>query len=57
MPTTTGTITNIKLSSFLTGTVNSFATCMVTLLGAGTGVSWLLVPVRNLGFSTESPIP
>ena len=41
MPTTTGTITNIKLSSFLTGTVNSFDTCMVTLLEAGTGVSWL----------------
>ena len=41
MPTTTGAITNIKLSSFLTGTVNSFDTCMVTLLEAGTGVSWL----------------
>lgn len=41
MPTTIGTITNIKLSSFLTGTVNSFDTCMVTLLEAGTGASWL----------------
>jgi hypothetical protein len=41
MPTTIGTITNIKLSSFLTGTVNSFDTCMVTLREASTGVSWL----------------
>ena len=41
MPDTTGTITNIKLSSFLSGTVNAFDTCMVTLLDAGTGVSWL----------------
>jgi hypothetical protein len=41
MPDTTGTITNIKLSSFLGGTVNAFDTCMVTLLEAGTGLSWL----------------
>jgi hypothetical protein len=41
MPETVGTITNIKLSSFLGGTVNAFDTCMVTLREASTGVSWL----------------
>lgn len=41
MAITIGTITNIKLSSFLTGTVNSFDTCMITLLEAVTGVSWV----------------
>jgi hypothetical protein len=41
MAVTIGTITNIKLSSFLTGSVNSFDTCMITLLEAGTGVSWV----------------
>jgi hypothetical protein len=43
MPETIGTITNIKLSSFLGGTVNSFDTCMVTLLEASTSVSWLFL--------------
>jgi hypothetical protein len=43
MPETVGTITNIKLSSFLAGTVNSFDTCMITLSEAGTGASWLFL--------------
>ena len=43
MPETVGKITNIKLSTFLAGTVNSFDTCMVTLLEAGTGVSWVFL--------------
>jgi hypothetical protein len=43
MPETIGTITSIKLSSFLSGTVNAFDTCMINLLEAGTGVSWVFL--------------
>jgi hypothetical protein len=43
MPETIGTITNIKLSSFLAGTVNAFDTCMVTLRETSTGVSWVFL--------------
>jgi hypothetical protein len=43
MPETIGTITNIKLSTFLAGTVNAFDTCMVTLRETGTGVSWVFL--------------
>jgi hypothetical protein len=37
---TIGKITNIKVASFLTGTINSFDVGAVTLKEAGTGVSW-----------------
>ena len=43
MAETIGTITNIKLSSFLGGTVNAFDTCMVTLLEASSSVTWLFL--------------
>jgi Regulator of chromosome condensation (RCC1) repeat len=43
MPETIGTIASIKLSSFLADSVNAFDTCMITLLEAGTGASWLFL--------------
>jgi hypothetical protein len=41
MAETIGKITNIKVNSFLTGTVNSFDICTITLKEASTGTSWL----------------
>lgn len=41
MAETTGRITNIKLGSFLTGTVNSFDIGTITVKETGTGASWL----------------
>lgn len=41
MPETIGKITKIKLRSFLTGSVNSFDICNITVQEASTGVSWL----------------
>jgi hypothetical protein len=41
MAETIGKITNVKVRSFLTGTVNSFDICTITLKEAGTGTSWL----------------
>lgn len=41
MPETIGRITNIKLGSFLTGTVNSFDIGTITVKEAGTGASWI----------------
>lgn len=41
MPEIVGRITNIKLGSFLTGTVNSFDVGMITVEETGTGASWI----------------
>ena len=41
MAETIGTITNIKLYSFLPGTVNAFDICNVTVQETSTGQSWL----------------
>jgi hypothetical protein len=41
MAETIGTITNIKVFSFLPGTVNAFDICNVTLNETSTGTSWL----------------
>ena len=41
MPETIGTITNIKLGSFLPDTVNAFDIGTVTLHETSTGASWL----------------
>ncbi|MDQ2824360.1 MAG: hypothetical protein M3R29_02825 [Verrucomicrobiota bacterium] len=40
MPETIGKITNIKVGSFLTGTVNSFDIGTITIKESGTGASW-----------------
>ena len=40
MPETIGKITNIKVGSFLTGTVNSFDIGTITVKQAGTNASW-----------------
>lgn len=42
MPEIIGTITNIKLGSFLAGTVNSFDVGMITVREASSGASWIL---------------
>ncbi len=36
-----GRITNVKVMSFLQGTVNAFDICNVTLRETGTGTTWL----------------
>jgi hypothetical protein len=36
-----GKITNIKVMSFLQGTINAFDLCNVTVKEAGTGTTWL----------------
>jgi len=41
MAETIGKITNIKVMSFLQGTVNAFDLANVTVKEAGTGTSWL----------------
>jgi len=41
MPETIGKITNIKVMSFLQGTVNAFDLANITVKEAGTGTSWL----------------
>lgn len=41
MAETIGKITNIKVNSFLQGTVNAFDLCNITVKEAGTGTSWL----------------
>lgn len=41
MAETIGTITNIKVFSFLPNTVNAFDTCNVTVKETSTGTSWL----------------
>jgi hypothetical protein len=41
MAETIGKITNIKVNSFLTGTVNSFDICTITVKETSTGTSWL----------------
>jgi hypothetical protein len=41
MAETIGKITNIKVASFLTGTVNSFDVGAITLKETSTGTSWL----------------
>jgi len=41
MAETIGTITNIKVNSFLQSGVNAFDICNVTLTETSTGVSWL----------------
>jgi hypothetical protein len=41
MAETIGKITNIKVNSFLQGTVNAFDICNITVKEAGTGTSWL----------------
>jgi len=40
MAETIGKITNIKVASFLPGTVNSFDVGAITMKEAGTGISW-----------------
>ena len=37
---TTGTITSIKVGSYLTGTVNSFDFCVITVKENGTNLTW-----------------
>jgi len=41
MAETIGKISNIKVNSFLQGTVNAFDLCNITVKEAGTGTSWL----------------
>ena len=41
MAETVGTITNIKVISFLGGTINAFDTCSITLTETSTGTPWL----------------
>jgi hypothetical protein len=41
MAETIGTITNIKVLSFLQGTPNAFDTCNVSLNETSTGTTWL----------------
>lgn len=41
MAVTTGTITNIKVNSFLQGSSNAFDIGTITVLEAGTGQTWL----------------
>ena len=41
MAETIGTITSIKVSSFLQGAVNAFDLCNITVNETSTGVSWL----------------
>jgi hypothetical protein len=41
MAETIGKITNIKVNSFLQGTVNAFDICNITVKETGTGTSWL----------------
>lgn len=41
MAETIGKITNIKVNSFLPGTINAFDICIVTVKEATTNVSWL----------------
>lgn len=41
MAETIGKITNIKVNSFLQGTINAFDICNITVKEAGTGTSWL----------------
>ena len=41
MPETIGKITNIKVMSFLQGTVNAFDLANITVKEAGTGTNWL----------------
>lgn len=41
MAVTVGEITNIKLASFLTGTVNSFDTGTITVKETTTGAEWI----------------
>jgi hypothetical protein len=40
MAETIGVITNVKVASFLTGTINSFDVGAITLKETSTGVSW-----------------
>jgi hypothetical protein len=40
MAETIGIVTNIKVASFLTGTVNSFDVGAITLTETSTGISW-----------------
>ena len=57
MAETIGKITNVKVYSFLTGTVNSFDTGTITVKETSTGISWLFylwssrddeLPVRRI---------
>lgn len=41
MAETIGKITNIKVYSFLPGTINAFDTCNITVKETSTGTSWL----------------
>lgn len=41
MAETVGTITSIKVNSFLPGTVNAFDICNITVKEAVTGTTWL----------------
>lgn len=41
MAETIGKIINIKVNSFLQGTINAFDICNITVKEAGTGTSWL----------------
>jgi hypothetical protein len=41
MAETIGKITNIKVNSFLAGTVNAFDICNISVKEAGTGTVWL----------------
>jgi hypothetical protein len=40
MAETIGVITNVKVASFLTGTVNSFDVGAITMKETSTGISW-----------------
>jgi hypothetical protein len=41
MAETIGKVTNIKVNSFLQGTVSAFDLCNITVQETGTGTSWL----------------
>lgn len=53
MAETIGKITNIKVRTFFPGATNEFDFALITLLEAGTGVSWLFY----LWISNDNDLP
>jgi hypothetical protein len=53
MAETIGKITNIKVYSFLPGTINAFDTCDISVKETSTGTSWLF----HLWLSRDDDLP
>jgi hypothetical protein len=53
MAETIGKITNIKVYSFLPGTINAFDTCNISVKETSTGTSWLF----HLWLSRDDDLP